>query len=198
MVIETERLILRPFQAGDEEDLYEYLHKPLVHCFYSMRLRSLDEAKEEVMRRAKESEYLFAIVLKDNHKVIGEIDAYPESGEPHSDEHAVLDQFSPCWMLNKDYFGKGYAYEAAHAFFNYLFHEKGARRIYAYTEDYNVSSQKLCERLGMRREGVFKEFVSFVNDENGQPIYENTMQYAILKKEWDRPYPEGSESLEKI
>ncbi len=28
------------------------------------------------------------------------------------------------------------------------------------------------------------EFVSFVNDENGEPIYENTMQYAILKKEW--------------
>ena len=36
----------------------------------------------------------------------------------------------------------------------------------------------------MRREGLFKEFVSFVNDEDGVPIYENTMQYAILKKEW--------------
>ena len=29
-----------------------------------------------------------------------------------------------------------------------------------------------------------REFVSFVNDEDGVPIYENTMQYAILKKEW--------------
>ena len=28
------------------------------------------------------------------------------------------------------------------------------------------------------------EFVSFVNDAQGNPIYENTMQYAILKKEW--------------
>lgn len=80
---------------------------------------------------------------------------------------------------------KGYAYEAAHAFFDYLFHEKSARRIYAYTEDDNVSSQKLCEKLGMRREGLFKEFISFVNDSNGNPIYENTVQYAILKKEWD-------------
>ena len=58
------------------------------------------------------------------------------------------------------------------------------RRIYAYVEDYNLSSQLLCEKLGMRREGLFKEFVSFVNDEDGVPIYENTMQYAILKKEW--------------
>jgi RimJ/RimL family protein N-acetyltransferase len=61
---------------------------------------------------------------------------------------------------------------------------KNIRRIYAYTEDYNLSSQRLCEKLGMRREGMFMEFVSFVNDEDGVPIYENTMQYAILKKEW--------------
>ena len=36
----------------------------------------------------------------------------------------------------------------------------------------------------MRREGLFKEFVSFVKDSDGNPIYENTYQYAILKKEW--------------
>mgnify|MGYP000019539328 CR=1 FL=1 len=62
---------------------------------------------------------------------------------------------------------------------------KGARRIYAYTEDYNLSSQHLCEKLGMRREGVFLEFISFVNNPDGTPRYENTVQYAILKKEWD-------------
>ena len=42
----------------------------------------------------------------------------------------------------------------------------------------------LCEKLGMRREGLFKEFVSFVKNEDGSPKYENTYQYAILKKEW--------------
>ena len=47
-----------------------------------------------------------------------------------------------------------------------------------------MPSQKLCEKLGMRCEGLFREFVSFVNDEDGNPIYENTYQYAILKKEW--------------
>ena len=70
-------------------------------------------------------------------------------------------------------------------FFDYLFHQKGARQIYAYTEDYNLSSQNLCKKLGMRQEGVFMEFVSFVNDADGNPIYENTMQFAILKKEWE-------------
>ena len=37
----------------------------------------------------------------------------------------------------------------------------------------------------MRREGFYLEFISFVNDENGKPIYENTYEYAILKKEWE-------------
>ena len=74
--------------------------------------------------------------------------------------------------------------EAARAYYDYLFGTLDARRIYLYTEDYNLSCQRLSEKLGMRREGVFKEFVSFVSDANGQPIYENTCQYAILKSEW--------------
>lgn len=182
-MIETERLLLRPFMEIDAADVLEYLKEPAVNCFASMKLDSLEEAKEEIRKRMGETEYYFAIVLKDTGKVIGEIEAYPERGEPH-DTSSTLDTFSPCWMLNKDYQGKGYAYEAAHAFFDYLFHEKGARRIYAYTEDYNLSSQHLCEKLGMRREGLFIEFVSFVNNPDGTPRYENTMQYAILKKEW--------------
>lgn len=185
MVLETERLILRPFRESDAEDVLEYLKEPAVNCFAEMKLNSLEEAKAEMKKRVGETEYYFAIVLKDSAKVIGEIDAFPERGEPH-DTSSPLDTFSPCWMLNHAYQGKGYAYEAAHAFFDYLFQQKGARRIYAYTEDYNVSSQHLCEKLGMRREGMFKEFVSFVKNPDGTPRYENTVQYAILKKEWHR------------
>lgn len=184
MIIETERLILRPFVENDAADVYEYLKKPAVNCFACMKLDSLNAAKAEMRKRSTETEYYFAIVLRENGKVIGEIDAYPETGEPHADEGCPKDTFSPCWMLNLDYAGKGYAYEAARAFYDYLFNEKGARRIYAYTEDTNTSSQHLCERLGMRREGLFKEFVSFVNNPDGTPLYENTYQYAILKKEW--------------
>lgn len=183
MIVETERLVLRPFLISDASDVFEYLREPAVNCFASMKLNSLEEAKEEMKKRVNETEYYFAIVLKESNKVIGEIDAFPERGEPH-DTASPLDTFSPCWMLNGEYQGKGYAYEAAHAFFDYLFSEKGARRIYAYTEDYNLSSQHLCEKLGMRREGLFVEFVSFVSNPDGTPLYEDTVQYAILKKEW--------------
>lgn len=45
-----------------------------------MKLYSLDEAKKLMEGRVKEGEYHFAIVLKENGKVIGEIEARPEEG----------------------------------------------------------------------------------------------------------------------
>ncbi len=186
-MIETERLILRPFMLDDAADVLEYLAAPTVNCFADMKLDSLGAAKAEMENRIGDAFYL-AIVLKESGKVIGELFGRPEGTGP---EDETLDTFSPCWMLNRAYRGKGYAYEAAHAYFDYLFNQKGIRRIYAYTEDDNISSQRLCEKLGMRREGLFKEFVSFVSSPDGTPRYENTMQYAILKKEWN-----GSAAME--
>ncbi|WP_312940740.1 GNAT family N-acetyltransferase [Oscillibacter sp.] len=186
-MIDTERLLLRPFLESDAEDVFEYLKEPAVNCFACMKISSFEQAEAEMKNRVGETNYYFAIVLKETGKVVGEINAYPESGDSHNatgDTNSPRDTFSPYWMLNAAYQGKGYAYEAAHAFYDYLFREKGARRIYAYTEDYNLSSQHLCEKLGMRREGFFQEFISFVNNPDGTPRYENTIQYAILKKEW--------------
>lgn len=70
-MIETERLILRPFQKGDEKDLFEYLKDPSVNCFACMKLKSLKHAKRAVRQRKRDKEFYFAIVLKENGKVIG-------------------------------------------------------------------------------------------------------------------------------
>ena len=78
MTIETDRLLLRPFQERDAEDVYEYLRKPSVHCFESMKVTSVEEAKRDMVRRSKDGDCTFAIVLKETGKVIGEIDAAPE------------------------------------------------------------------------------------------------------------------------
>lgn len=86
--------------------------------------------------------------------------------------------------FNLAFSGRGYAHEAAAALFAHLFAERAARRLYAYVEDTNMSSKRLCEKLGMRKEGLFKEFISFRNDQSGAPVYENTMQYALLRHEW--------------
>lgn len=118
MTIETERLVLRPFLESDAADVFEYLTEPMANCFACMKLNSIEEAKTEMKNRMGETEWYFTIVLKDTGKVIGEIDAYPETPEPHDqDGGPPLDTFSPCWMLNKAYHGRGYAYEAAHALY---------------------------------------------------------------------------------
>lgn len=50
MIIETERLILRPFFEGDGADVLEYLAEPAVNCFACMRLNSLEEAQAEMKK----------------------------------------------------------------------------------------------------------------------------------------------------
>lgn len=95
------------------------------------------------------------------------------------------DTYNVGWHFNKRFEGKGFACEAAAGLLDYLFREAGARRIYGFVEDDNIRSKRLCERLGMRREGCFKEFVTFVNNPDGSPKYEDTCVYAILEKEWN-------------
>jgi [ribosomal protein S5]-alanine N-acetyltransferase len=171
--IETDRLVLRNFQAGDAADLFAYLRDPQPSCFYSLKLADMAAAEAEVQQRGQDDEYI-AVCLKTTGRLIGDLFAMPEE-----------DTFSVGWNFNAEFGGHGFALEAARALFDYLFTVRNARRLYAYLEVQNVRSRRLCERLGMRQEGLFVEFISFGADEHGNPIYEDTMQYAILRKEWD-------------
>lgn len=170
--IETERLVLRPFTPRDAADLFEYLHAPVASCFLSLALADIGAAEREVQARSAQDSSV-AVCLRTTGKLIGDVFADPED-----------DTFSVGWHFNTAFGGKGYALEAATALFTHLFTKRAARRLYAYVEDTNTASRRLCEKLGMRQEGLFKEFISFRNDEDGAPIYENTMQYALLRHEW--------------
>lgn len=170
--IETNRLVLRNFRSADAPGLYAYLKEPGASCFLSMKLDDMDAAEAEVENRSR-SDDCIAVCLKDSGELIGDLFAVPEG-----------DTFALGWNFNGDFRGCGFASEAARALFAYLFSVKGARRLYAYVEDHNRASRRLCERLGMRQEGLFLEYVSFIKDDNGEPIFENTMQFAILRKEW--------------
>ena len=55
MILETKRLILRPFTEDDAEDVYAYLKEPAVNCFANMKLNSFDEAKAERKKRSSET-----------------------------------------------------------------------------------------------------------------------------------------------
>lgn len=173
--IMTERLVLRNFTADDARGILGYLSAPRVNCFVKEKITTMEEALSEAEKKSKDDSYI-AVSLKNSGFVIGELFWLFE--EP--------DTYSIGWNFNSQYEGKGYAYESANAFLRDLFQTRGARRLYAYVEDDNFRSQKLCGKLGMRKEGCFLEFISFTNYDNGAPKYENTFQYALLKKEWEK------------
>lgn len=173
IALETDQLVLRGFREGDAEDLFAYLQHPGASCFLSTKLEDLAAARAEAIKRA-DSEDVFAIEHRESGRVIGEVFGHLEPP----------DTFSIAWQINADFAGQGFALEAARAVMDHLFEARGIRRIYAYVETDNLPSQRLCMRLGMRQEGLFREFISFETDDAGAPIYVDTLQFAILKKEW--------------
>ena len=71
MQIETERLILRPFQPEDGEGLYEYLSDAEVVRYEPYISMSPEEAREEAGRRAKNNDF-WAVCKKDG-QLIGNL-----------------------------------------------------------------------------------------------------------------------------
>ena len=158
------------------EVYFKLLNNPKARCFKQDKIENLEEARNEIFIKKDKNDALeLAVCLKHTNEFIGNLFGLWEK-----------DTFSVCWNFLPNYHRKGYAYESAKAYLDYLFNHMNARHIYAYVKDYNISSQRLCKKLGMRQEGLFKEFISFINNPDGTPLYENTMQFAILKKEWNK------------
>ena len=173
-IITTQRLIIRHFKEEDAAAFRLPLHHVLL-CFKDEKLHSLAEAEVDVAKRASDPTQ-FAVCLNETDTLIGHLLRTIATSQT-----AIR---SVGWHFNQRFEHQGYASESVAALFDYLFKVKGARRLYA-VEDYNYSPQKLCERLLMRREGCFKEFVSFENEE-GKARYDDTYIYALLHKEWTK------------
>ncbi len=171
----TERLIIRRFQPSDWLDLYEYLSDEEVVKFEPYHVYSQDASKEEALRRSKDDSF-YGICLKDNQKLIGNL--YLGKGE--------FDTWELGFVFNHSYHGKGYAFESSNAILDYAFTQLGARRIVGMCSPKNVSSWKLLEKLGFRREGHLLQNIYFKEDLNGNPIWLDTYEYAILRSEWDQ------------
>ena len=150
----------------------------LHHVLLALRMKSYIHSLRQRSTWLNEplTQHSLPFVYNETDTLIGHL-FEDNSNEPDSNTWSVG------WHFNQRFEHQGYASESVAALFDYLFKVKGARRLYAWVEDYNYSSQKLCERLLMRREGCFKEFVSFENEE-GKARYDDTYIYALLQKEW--------------
>lgn len=168
MRIETDELIIRNFELRDEKDLCEYMLQRVNAEFEAYPDFTYQKAKKEIEFRAQSDEF-YAIELKKEHKVIGNI--YLGNRSFNSKELG--------YVLNVNYQHKGYGSCASKAIIDYMFNQ-GVHRIYAECAPQNTPSWKLMENIGMVREAHFRKNVSFRQDEKGRPIYWDTYVYALL------------------
>jgi len=175
-IIESERLGLRRFLESDCRDLYEYLSVPEVVRYEPYKPLTYKQCVNEVRGRAGSSNY-WAVVLKDSGKVIGNI--FFKQKDP-----LRLMTWELGYILNRDYWGRGYAAESARLVMRYGFENMGAHRIVATCNQLNERSWRLMERLGMRRELTAKKDSFFHHTADGKPDWQDSYQYAVLAEEF--------------
>ena len=168
--METNRLILRKYDATDLQDLYEYLSDPDVVRFETNKPMTKEEAEENLAWRIRTDE-MIAVELKENNRMIGNI--YLGKRD--------FDSLELGYVFNKTYWGKGYAYESASALVELAF-SQGIHRIYAECDPINTASWKLLEKLGFQKEAHIRKNIFFWKDEKGMLIWKDTYVYAKLKE----------------
>jgi RimJ/RimL family protein N-acetyltransferase len=188
--LRTERLVLRPLEASDAADVFEYQRLPEVIRFLPWPERDREQAYEHTSKRAAgrvlaadEDFVVLALVLP------GE-PAVGHGSEDHSAEGRVIGdmmvrvantqhaQLEVGWVLHPDFQGRGYAREAARALVDFTFSTLNPHRVTAFLDARNGASAALCERLGMRRDATMLE------EEYHDGEWTDTAIYGILRREW--------------
>jgi ribosomal-protein-alanine N-acetyltransferase len=123
LVIETERLVLRPFRQSDLLDFYEYASIPGVGEMAGWKHHETIEKTQEILDMFIKEDKTFAIVFKKNNKVIGSIGIEKYGLEDKLTEFDNYYGREIGYVLSKDYWGKGIMPEAVGAIINYLFND---------------------------------------------------------------------------
>ena len=151
MYLETDRLILRRMTAEDFEDFYEYAPDPeRCRMMGTAPLRSRKEALEAFQWLLFNEKRFYAIVLREENKVVGHIEVqnYPEEGVRPELAGKTGRVLSFC--VSRAYQRRGYAAEALRALIGYLFESRGVDYIVSGYFDFNGPSAALHRKLGFQ------------------------------------------------
>ena len=90
--LETERLILRPWEEDDAEELYRYAKDPAVGLIAGWPPHRSVENSREIIRDVLSAPETYAVVLKETGKPIGCVGLFrdEEGNMPLSDKEAEL------------------------------------------------------------------------------------------------------------
>jgi ribosomal-protein-alanine N-acetyltransferase len=150
MILETERLLLRPMNADDLDDLLGIFGDPAVMAAF--RAEPLDREHvrawlERNLEHQRAHGYgLFAVSSKDDARVIGDCGLELMQIEGERVAELGYDFRSDCW-------NRGYATEAACAVRDYAFGSLALPRLVSLIQPGNPASERVARKTGLRKVG---------------------------------------------
>ena len=148
--IESERLILRPTRKDDVSDLKEWLPDNSIYTYWG-KGPSKAEKNPELLFEKKDKptkSFYLGIECKEIKKVIGDIFIYLIENDRMA---------SVAIRLASSYQGKGYGTEALCRMVKFCFENTELKRLWAEVDTRNISSQRIFEKSGFKREGLVRQ-----------------------------------------
>lgn len=174
-MIETSRTILRPIKLKDNKQLFGYRSDAMANQYQSWIPKNLEEVNDFILKNPREFNladtwFQLAIIEKNTTTLLGDIGIHFFGSENLQCEIG--------FTLDKHQQGKGFATETVKATIDYLFLELNKHRVSTSIDPDNERSIALVKRLGLRKEGHFKQSYR-MNDQWCDDVI-----YAVLKSEW--------------
>ncbi len=171
--METDRLILRGLQPGDEKHIFEIRNSDYVMKYNAMKPSTMEELQEEI-KKEMESEDTYCMVLKETNEFIGMIFLSQDSLRYR------VNALCLSYYLGEQYASKGYMTEALREIIRYVFEDRGVDVLSVRAFKANEASIRLIEKLGFVYEGCIRRCVKGYQD-----IIYDDMVYSILKEEYN-------------
>lgn len=172
MILETERLLLRPWAETDAEDLYEYAKDPNVGPRAGWPThQSVDESRS-VLKNVLMAQENYAIVLKETDRVIGCIGLKPTDGS------IGLEPEIGYW-IGVPHWGKGYMPEAVREILRHCFSDIGCRGVWCAYYVGNDQSKRVQEKCGFKPHHFVPKEVTTMGD------YRDTCHNYLSRSDWE-------------
>ena len=190
-VIETHRLILRPFRVEDADDMFaNWAGDPEVTRYLTWPAHPSVGVTRSLLAdwtaRYDAGDYFnWVIVLKESGRAVGNI-AVVSLQEP-------VETAEVGYCLGRAYWGRGLMPEALRAVIGYLLDTAGLNRVTARHDLNNPNSGRVMQKAGMRREGIFRQ-----GGLNNQGLCDVAL-YAALRSDFaPEPAPSPREAVVRL